>query len=114
MGKQLMIKNKSHIRKDDKVKIVAGKDKDKIGKVLRVDRKRGRILVENINFVKRHSRPTSQNRQGGIIEKEAPVHLSNVIMMCNKCVKPSRIQMKRLEDGRKVRVCIKCGEAIDS
>ena len=109
-----MHRYKCHIRKDDKVKVLAGKDSGKIGKVLKVDRKTQRILIENINMVKRHSRPTAQNRQGGIIEGEAPVHSSNVMLMCNKCIKPARIKMQRLDDGKKVRVCRKCNEQIDA
>jgi large subunit ribosomal protein L24 len=109
-----MLRSKCHIKKDDKVKIIAGKDNGKIGKVLNVDRKKQRILVENANIVKRHSRPTAQNRQGGIIESEAPVHVSNVMLLCNKCVKPARIKMQRLDDGKKVRVCRKCNEQIDA
>ena len=105
---------KCHIKKDDKVKVLAGKDSGKIGKVLNVDRKKRRILVENINMVKRHSRPSAQNRQGGIIDGEAPVHSSNVMLMCNKCIKPARIKMQRLDDGKKVRVCRKCNEQIDA
>lgn len=109
-----MLRSKCYIKKDDKVKIIAGKDNGKVGKVLRVDRKKERILVENANIVKRHSRPTAQNRQGGIIESEAPIHISNVMLLCNKCVKPARIKMQRLDDGKKVRVCRKCNEQIDA
>jgi large subunit ribosomal protein L24 len=102
------------LQKDDKVKIIAGKDRGKIGKVLKVFRKKNRILVENINMVKRHQRPSASNRQGGIVEGEAPIHLANVMLMCNKCMTPIRIQMKHLEDGKKVRICRKCQEIIDS
>ena len=109
-----MQRNKCHIKKDDKVKIITGKDKGKIGKVLKIANKKDRILVENINVIKRHTRPTAQNRQGGIVESEAPVHWSNVMLMCNKCVSPVRIKMKRLDDGKKVRVCRKCNEIIDT
>jgi large subunit ribosomal protein L24 len=109
-----MQRNKCHIKKDDKVKIITGKDKGKIGKVLKIVNKKDRILVENINVIKRHTRPTAQNRQGGIVETEAPVHRSNVMLMCNKCVKPVRIKMQQLEDGKKVRVCRKCNEIIDT
>jgi len=108
------LKNKCHIKKDDKVKVIAGKDKDKIGKVLKVIRKSDRILVENVNIVKRHSRPNAQNKQGGIVESEAPIHFSNVILMCNKCLAPVRVKMQRLEDGKKLRVCRKCDEIIDA
>ena len=76
--------------------------------------KKNRILIENINVVKRHSRPSAQNRQGGIVESESPVHWSNVMLMCNKCIQPVRIKMKRLDDGKKVRICPKCDEIIDA
>lgn len=109
-----MIINKCHIKKDDKVKIIAGKDMGKIGKVLQVIRKKTRVLVENINIVKRHTKPGASSRQGGIVEREAPIHWSNVMLMCNKCMAPVRIKMQRLEDGKKVRVCRKCNEFIDS
>jgi large subunit ribosomal protein L24 len=109
-----MIRNTCKIKKDDKVKIVAGKDNGKIGKVLKVLRNKNRILVENINIVKRHTKPNAQTRQGGIIESEAPIHWSNVMLMCNKCIKPARIKMQRLDDGKKVRVCRKCNEIIDA
>jgi len=109
-----MQRNKCHIKKDDKVKIITGKDKGKIGKVLKIANKKDRILIENINVIKRHTRPTAQNRQGGIVESEAPIHWSNVMLMCNKCVSPVRIKMKRLDDGKKVRVCRKCNEIIDA
>lgn len=109
-----MLKDKCHIKKDDKVKIITGKDKGKIGKVLKIERKKNRILVENINVVKRHTRPTAQNRQGGIVESESPVPWSNVMLMCSKCMNPVRIQMQTLDDGKKVRSCRKCNEIIDS
>ncbi len=101
------------IKKDDKVKVIAGKDKGKIGKVLKVVKKKNRILVENINMVKRHSRPSEKNKQGGIVEGEATIPRSNVMLMCNKCIKPVRMRTQRLEDGKKIRVCRKCNEAID-
>ncbi|QTA78852.1 50S ribosomal protein L24 [Desulfonema limicola] len=109
-----MIKSKCRIKKDDKVKVIAGKDSGKIGKVIKVNRKKNRILIENINLVKHHTRPNAQNRQGGIIESEAPIHWSNVMLMCNKCMSPVRIKMRVLEDGKKVRVCRKCNEIMDT
>ena len=109
-----MQRHKSKLKKNDKVKVIAGKDSGKIGKVLKVNRKKQRILVENINVVKRHQKPTAQNRQGGIVESEALMDWSNVMLMCNKCVKPVRIKMQELEDGKKVRVCRKCNEQIDA
>jgi large subunit ribosomal protein L24 len=109
-----MLRSKCQIKKDDKVKIIAGKDNGKVGKVLKVDRKKQRIVVENANTVKRHTRPSAQNRQGGIIETEAPLHISNVMLLCNKCIQPVRIKLQRLDDGKKVRVCRKCNEQIDA
>lgn len=105
---------KSHIKKDDKVKVITGKDRGKIGKVLKVSRKSNRVLVENINVVKHHSKPNAKNKQGGIIESEALIQLSNVMLMCSKCVSPVRIKMQQLEDGKQVRVCRKCSEIIDA
>ena len=109
-----MLAKKCSIKKDDKVKVIVGKDQGKIGKVLKVDRKKSCILVEKINMVKRHSKPTNQNRQGGIIEKEMPIQCSNAMVMCSKCVRPTRIKVQRLEDGKKVRVCVKCNEILDA
>lgn len=109
-----MAQDRWHIKKDDKVKVLVGKDRGKIGKVLGIKRKTNRLLVENINIVKRHTRPSATQRQGGIVESEAPIPLSNVMLMCSKCVTPVRVKMKRLEDGKKVRVCRKCNEIIDS
>ena len=108
------MRSKCHIKRDDKVKIIAGKDAGKIGKVLKVNRKDRRILIENINMIKRHTRPSAQNKQGGIVESEAPIPWSNVMMMCNKCLAPARIKMQRLEDGKKKRICRKCNEIIDA
>jgi large subunit ribosomal protein L24 len=108
-----MITQKCSLKKDDKVKVIAGKDKGKIGKILKVTQKKNRVLVEKVNMVKRHTRPSSQTKQGGIVEGEAPIPWSNVMLMCGKCMKPARIKMQRLEDGKKVRVCSKCKEIID-
>ena len=109
-----MIKNKCHIKKDDKVKVIAGKDRGKIGKVLSIKNKNSRIIIENINMMKKHARASAKHRQGGIIESESPIHWSNVMLMCSKCVTPVRIKMKRLDDGKKIRICSKCNEIIDS
>lgn len=110
----LMQRLKSNLKKNDKVKVIAGKDSGKIGKVLKLDRKKRRILVENVNVVKRHRRPSAQSKQGGILEGEALLDWSNVMLMCTKCVKPVRVKMLKLEDGKKVRVCRKCNEQIDA
>jgi large subunit ribosomal protein L24 len=107
--------NKCHIKKNDKVKIIAGKDKGKIGKVLKVVAKSSRLIVENINIVKRHAKANmNNNRQGGITEKEAPIHWSNIMLICNKCVVPSRIRIRQLDNGTKKRICTKCNEIIDA
>ncbi|MDA3915381.1 MAG: 50S ribosomal protein L24 [Deltaproteobacteria bacterium] len=105
---------KIRIKKDDKVKVLTGKDKGKIGKVLRIVKKTNRVVIENINVVKANQRPTQANPQGGIVEKNMPVHVSNLMIMCNSCVKPTRISMKLLEDGKRVRICKQCNQQIDS
>ena len=105
---------KIRIKKDDKVKVLTGKDKDKIGKVLRVINKTNRVVVENINVVKVHQKPTQANPQGGIVEKNMPIHVSNLMLMCNACVTPTRIGTRKLENGKRVRVCKKCNEQIDA
>lgn len=102
-----------HIKKDDQVKVIAGKEKGKTGRVMRVIGKKNQLLVEKVNLVKRHTRPSSQHRQGGIIEKESPIHISNVMIICTKCSTAVKIGRKTLEDGAKVRCCKKCGEVID-
>ncbi len=101
---------KIRIKKDDKVKVLTGKDKGKIGKVLKVVTKTNRVVVENINVVKVHQRPTQGNPQGGIVDKAMPINISNLMIMCNSCVKPTRIGIKELEDGKRVRICKKCDQ----
>lgn len=108
-----MHKKHPAIKKNDKVVVRSGKEKGKIGSVLKVDSERGHVIVEKVNIVKRHTRPGGANAQGGIVEKEAPIRISNVMLVCTKCAEPSRIGKKVLEDGSKVRVCKKCGEFID-
>jgi large subunit ribosomal protein L24 len=93
--------------------VISGKEKGKIGAVIKVDSDRRRAIVEKVNMVKRHSRPTARVAQGGIVEKEASVHISNLMLVCGKCAEPTRIAKRILEDGSKVRVCKKCGEAMD-
>jgi len=101
------------IRKNDTVVIIAGKDKGKRGKVRRALPKQDRVLVEGLNMIKRHSRARRAARQAGIIELEAPIHISNVMLVCNKCAKPTRVGFKLLDDGKKVRICRSCQEVID-
>jgi large subunit ribosomal protein L24 len=101
------------IKKNDKVIVQAGKEKGKIGTVLKVNAEKGQVIVEKLNMVKRHTRPGSQTPQGGIVEKESPIQLSNLLLVCNKCAESTRVGRRILEDGSKVRVCKKCGEQID-
>jgi len=101
------------IRKNDTVLIIAGKDRGKTGKVRFAYPKDNRVLVEGINFIKRHSRARGAVRQAGIIEREAPINVSNVMLLCNKCNHPARVGFRFLADGKKVRVCHSCGEVID-
>ncbi len=101
------------VKKNDKVQIISGKDKGKSGKVLFVDKKNGRLIVEGLNVVKKTRRPDQQNQKGGIIDIEAPISLSNVMVVCPKCSKPTRIQKKELGDGMHVRICGKCEEILD-
>ena len=101
------------IRKDDTVLVIAGKDKGKKGKVRFAYPRKHQVMVEGLNFVKKHSKAKGAARQAGIIDLEAPLDVSKVIMICNKCNKPGRIGYKMLEDGRKVRICRVCREVIE-
>ncbi len=101
------------IRRNDTVQVIAGKEKGKRGKVLVVLPERGRVIVERVNFIKRHQRPTQKLRQGGIIEREGSIHVSNVMLVCGKCDRPTRVGRRTLADGRRVRVCRHCGESLD-
>lgn len=104
---------KYHIKKNDTVMVIAGKEKGKSGKVMRVIPKKDRAIVEKLNMVKRHMKPSQDNRQGGILEREAPIHVSNLMLICSKCTDPTRVGYRVLEDNRKVRYCKKCDELID-
>ncbi|KJS16760.1 MAG: 50S ribosomal protein L24 [Peptococcaceae bacterium BRH_c4b] len=103
---------KIQVRTGDTVMVISGKNKGKKGKVVSVQPDKSRVIVEDINVVKRHTKPTQKMPQGGIVEKEAPIHSSNVLLYCNKCNKTTRISKKFLEDGKKVRVCKQCGEVL--
>jgi len=99
------------IKKKDTVIAKTGKDKGKQGEVLKIVKKSNRAYVSKINLMKKHTRPTQQS-PGGVIETEAPVHISNLQLVCPKCSQPTKVKFDRLEDGEKVRVCKKCGEMI--
>ncbi|MDD5017028.1 MAG: 50S ribosomal protein L24 [Eubacteriales bacterium] len=102
-----------HIRKDDRVVVISGKDKGKKGKVLVAEPKDGRVVVEKVNMVTKHEKPRGQKKPGGIIHQEAPLSASNVMLVCGKCGKATRLAYKLLSDGSKVRVCKKCGDTFD-
>ena len=102
-----------HVRRGDTVGVIAGRERGKRGKVLRVLHAEGRVLIEKINMIKKHQRPTQKLRQGGIIERENPLALSNVLLVCGRCDGPVRTGVQVLGNGRKLRVCKKCGEPID-
>ena len=101
------------LKKGDRVKVVAGKEKGKSGKILKVVVEKDKVVVEKLNFVKRHQKPDAKGK-GGIVEKEGPIHISNVMLLCNKCEMGVRVGHKVLEDGKKVRACTKCHEILDA
>ncbi len=101
------------IRKNDTVMVKSGKDRGRQGKVMTVDPKEGRVVVEGINIIKRHTKPRSAMQQGGIVEREASIDLSNVTVVCTGCSKATRVGFKLLDNGTKVRFCKKCGETVD-
>ncbi|MDN5364858.1 MAG: large subunit ribosomal protein [Thermacetogenium sp.] len=103
---------KLHVRKGDTVYILTGKDAGKRGKVLQAIPSRRKVIVEGVNVVKKHTRPTKALPQGGIVEKEAPIDSSNVMLVCTKCDKPTRVA-KKLVDDKYYRACKRCGEIID-
>ena len=102
-----------HVAKDDTVVVLAGKNRGKMGRVLKVLPDKDMVIVEHVNMVKRHQRPTQKLRQGGIIEREAPLHISNLMLVCGKCDKATRVGMRVLADKRRARVCRRCGEIVD-
>ena len=104
---------KTRIKKNDTVMVISGKERGKTGKVLRVIAEKNRATVERLNMVKRHRKPRGPQAPSGIVEKEASVHISNLMIMCDRCNAPARMGARILEDGSKVRLCRRCGEVID-
>lgn len=102
----------NYLKQNDQVEVLVGKDKGQVGKILKVSRQTSKAVVEKLNMIKRHTKPSAANQQGGIIEKEAPIHVSNLMLLCPKCVTRVRIGCKVLADGSKVRICKKCDEII--
>jgi large subunit ribosomal protein L24 len=103
----------NHIKKNDQVIVISGNDKGKKGKVLSVDHEAGRVIVEGVNIATKHRKPRRQGEQGGIIKQEAALNMSNVMHICKKCGKATRIGYTVLNDGSKVRFCKKCNENFD-
>jgi large subunit ribosomal protein L24 len=108
-----MRQGRTYLKKDDQVEVIAGKDKGRVGKILKVLPEADQAVVERINMIKRHTKPTEMNQQGQIVEREAPIHVSNLQLICPECTKTGRIGKKILEDGTKVRFCKSCGESIE-
>jgi len=104
---------RARIKKNDTVMVIAGRERGKSGKVLRILPAKERALIERLNMVKRHQKPRNPQGASGIIEKEAPIHLSNLMILCDKCNAPVRMGKRELEDGRSVRVCRRCGDQLD-
>lgn len=105
---------KFKIRKNDTVMVIAGRDRGKTGKVLRVLPVRGRVIVERLNMVKRHTKPRGAASPGGIVEKEAPLDISNIMVLCDRCNAPVRIGFKLAADGSRSRICRRCGDVLGS
>lgn len=105
---------KIHVKKDDKVMVISGKDKNKTGKVLVVNPKTGKVIVEGVNIATKHTKARKQGDVGGIVKQETPIYASKVMYVCDKCGKAARVGKKILEDGSKVRYCKKCNEVIDN
>lgn len=103
----------NHIKKNDQIIVISGAEKGKKGKVLSVDHENGRVIVEGVNMATMHKKPRRQGETGGIIKQEAALDMSNVMHICKKCGKPTRIGYTVLKDGSKVRVCKKCNENFD-
>ncbi|MFZ0051430.1 MAG: 50S ribosomal protein L24 [Desulfobaccales bacterium] len=101
------------LKKNDLVEVIAGKEQGKTGKILKVIRETNQVLLEKINMIKRHTRPSPTTGQGGIVEKEGPIHVSKVKLVCPKCATATRFGLGRTGEGKKVRVCLKCKELID-
>ncbi|PIE57951.1 MAG: 50S ribosomal protein L24 [Desulfobulbus propionicus] len=107
-----MRQGKTSLRVDDQVEVIAGKDKGRVGKILKVDRARNKVVVERINMITKHQKAIDVTQPGQIIQREAPIHISNVMLVCPECTETVRMGKKFLEDGSKVRVCKGCGATL--
>jgi len=108
-----MSQGKTYLKKNDQVEIITGKDKGRVGKIIRLIPDKNKAIVERVNMIKRHKKPTQMNQQGQILEIEAPLHISNLQLICPACTKTGRIGKRILDDGTKIRFCKSCGESVD-
>jgi len=104
---------RTNLRKGDFVRVISGKEKGKEGKILQVMRESHKVLVEQLNLIKKHTKANPKYPKGGIVEREGALQISNIMILCRKCDKPSRVAAKLLPDGKKIRVCRRCGEVLD-
>jgi len=108
-----LVEQKVNLKKGDTVMVTTGEDKGKKGKIVSIFPKKLEAIVEGVNFLKKHVKPTEKSPQGGIIDQEGTISVSNLILICNKCNKPTTIKKEKIKEGKRVRICKKCGEIID-
>jgi large subunit ribosomal protein L24 len=108
-----MQQGKNFLKVNDQVEVITGKDKGRVGKIIKVYKKSDKALVERINMIKRHTKARAAGQEGQIVDKEAPIHVSNLMLVCPKCTNTVRVARKTLDDGTKVRVCKKCSESVE-
>ena len=108
-----MFNNKINLKKGDNVLVISGEGKGKKGKIVDIFPQKNQTIIEGVNFLKKHAKPTQKVPQGGVIKQEGSIHTSNVRLICNKCNKPTSIKREKIKEGKKVRICKKCGEIID-
>jgi large subunit ribosomal protein L24 len=108
-----MQQGKNYLKVNDQVEVITGKDKGRVGKIIKIYTKSDKALVERINMIKRHTKARAAGQEGQIVEKEAPIHVSNLKLVCPKCTNTVRVASKTLDDGTKVRICKKCSESVE-
>jgi large subunit ribosomal protein L24 len=108
-----MQQGKNFLKVNDQVEVITGKDKGRVGKIIKVYKKSDKALVERINMIKRHTKARAEGQEGQIVDKEAPIHVSNLMLVCPKCTNTVRVARKTLDDGTKVRICKKCSESVE-
>jgi large subunit ribosomal protein L24 len=108
-----MHQGKNFLKVNDQVEVITGKDKGRVGKIIKVYKKSDKALVERINMIKRHTKARAEGQEGQIVDKEAPIHVSNLMLVCPKCTNTVRVARKTLDDGTKVRICKKCSESVE-